>query len=53
MLYNEKRRSLIFVSKEVSADETKYMVMSREQNAGRNHDIKTDNSSFERVGGFK
>ena len=29
------------------------MVMSRDQNAGRSHNIKTDNSSFERVGEFK
>jgi len=29
------------------------MVMSRDKNAGRNHNIKTDNSSFERVEGFK
>jgi hypothetical protein len=34
---------------EVNADKTKYMVMSRDQNAGRNHNIKIDNSSFERV----
>ena len=26
------------------------MVMSRDQNAGRSHSIKTDNSSIERVG---
>jgi len=32
---------------------TKYVVMSREQNAGRSHNIKTDNSSFERVKQFK
>jgi len=38
---------------EVNADTTKYMVMSRDQNAGRNHSIKTDNSSFERVEEFK
>jgi hypothetical protein len=31
------------------AFEVKYMVVSRDQNAGRNHNIKTDNSSFERV----
>jgi hypothetical protein len=37
---------------EVTADKTKYMVMSRDQNAGRIHNIKTDNSSFERVEGF-
>ena len=28
---------------EVSADKTKYMVMSRDQKAGRSHRIKTDN----------
>jgi hypothetical protein len=30
----------------------KYMAMSRDQNAGRTHNIKTDNSSFERVEEF-
>jgi hypothetical protein len=34
---------------EVNADKIKYMVMSRDQNAGRNHSIRIDNSSFERV----
>ena len=29
------------------------MVMSRKQNAGRSHNIKTDNSSFEMVEDFK
>ena len=29
------------------------MVMSRDQNAGRSHSVKTDNSSFERVEQFK
>jgi hypothetical protein len=38
---------------EVNADKTKYMVMSRDQNAGRSHNIKTDNISFERVEEFK
>jgi hypothetical protein len=38
---------------EVNADKTKYMVMSRVQNAGRNHIIRIDNSSFERVEDFK
>jgi hypothetical protein len=28
---------------EVNADKAKYMAMSRDQNAGRNHNIKTDN----------
>jgi len=32
---------------------TRYMVMSRDQNAGRTHSIKIDNSSFERVDEFK
>jgi len=34
-------------------DKTKYMFMSRNQNAGRTHSMKTDNSSFERVEEFK
>jgi len=38
---------------EVNADRTKYMVMSRDHNAGRSHNIKIDNSSFERVEEFK
>ena len=38
---------------EVSADKTKYMVMSRDQNTGRIHSVRTDNSTFERVEGFK
>jgi hypothetical protein len=45
--------ALVAVSKnnglEVTADETKYMAMSRDQNAGQSHSIKLDNSSFERV----
>ena len=32
---------------EVNADESKYMVKSRSQNAGWCHSIKTDNGSFE------
>ena len=38
---------------EVNADKTKYMVMSPDQNAGQSHNIKIDNSSFERVEQFK
>jgi len=38
---------------EVNDDKTNYMVMSRDQNAGRSHSIKTDNSSFERVEEFR
>ena len=36
-----------------SADKTKYMVMSRDQNAGRIHNVRIDNSTFERVEEFK
>ena len=38
---------------DVNADKTKHMVMTRDQNAGRSHSIKIDNSSFERVEEFK
>jgi hypothetical protein len=34
---------------EVNANTTKYIVMSRDQTAGRRHDMKIGNSSFERV----
>jgi hypothetical protein len=34
---------------EVNADKTKYMIMSRDQNAGRSYSMKIDNSSIERV----
>ena len=36
------------IGPEINADKTKYMFMSRDQNAGRSHSMKTDNSSFER-----
>jgi len=38
---------------EVSADKTKYMVMSRDQNAGRIHRVRIDNSTLESVEEFK
>ena len=38
---------------EVSADKTKYMVMSRDQNAGRIRSVRMVNSTFERVEKFK
>jgi len=38
---------------EESVDKTKYMVMSRDQNAGRIQSVRIDNSTFERVEGFK
>jgi uncharacterized protein related to proFAR isomerase len=50
-------QALVFASKEtgleVNADKTNYIVMSRDQNVGRIHSIKTDNSFFERVEEFK
>jgi hypothetical protein len=49
--------ALLVASKEiglkVNADKTEYMIMSRDQNSGRSHNMKTDNSSFERMKGFK
>ena len=48
----ENAEALVVASKEngldVNADKTKYMVMSGDQNAGRSHSMKTDNSSIER-----
>ena len=38
---------------EVNAYKTKYMVMSRDQNAGRIHSVRIDNSTFDRVEEFK
>ena len=53
----ENAEALVVVSKEivleVNADETKCLAMSRDQNAGQSHGIKSDNSSFERVVEFK
>jgi len=53
----ENAETLVVASKEigleVNADKTKYMVMSRDQNAGRSYSMKIDNSSFERVEEFK
>ena len=38
---------------EVSADKIKYMVMSRDQDAGRIHSVSIDNCTFERVEDLK
>jgi len=38
---------------EVNTHKTKYMIVSRDQNAGRIHSMKTDNISIERVEEFK
>jgi len=54
------RRSFVWVKgpegggeQAVSANKTKYMVMSRDQNAGRIQSVRIDNSTFERVEEFK
>ena len=43
--YYKKRRNLVVASKESglesNAETTKYVVMSRDQNAGRSHNIKS------------
>jgi hypothetical protein len=38
---------------DVNAEKSKYVVMSRNQNAEKNHNIKIDNKSFESVEQFK
>ena len=43
----------LFLPVMVSMSMAVYMVMSRDQNAGRTHSMMTDNSSFERVDEFK
>ena len=53
----ENAEAVVVASKEngleVNADKTKYMVMSRDQDAERSQSIKTDNSYFGRVEDFK
>jgi hypothetical protein len=41
------------VGLKVNTEKTKYMLMSRHQNAGQNHNIKIANRSFENVAQFK
>ena len=49
----ENAETLVAATKEigleVSVDITKYVVMSRDQNSGRNHSVRIDNSTLERV----
>jgi hypothetical protein len=40
------------VGLEVKVEKTKYMSLSRHQNAGQNHDTKITNRSFENVAQF-
>jgi hypothetical protein len=55
----QNAEALIVASKEtgleVNGDKSKYLVMSRDQNAGRSHNMKMDNTrrSFETVEEFK
>jgi hypothetical protein len=53
----ENTEALVIASKEtgleVNADKTRYVVMSRDQNARQSHDINIDNSCFERVEQFR
>ena len=53
----ENAEALIVASEEigleVNTDKTKYVVMSRDQNAGQSHHMKIDNRSFERVEDFE
>jgi hypothetical protein len=53
----ENAEALVVATKgiglEVNADKTKYTVMSRDRNAGRDDSVKTDNSSIEMVEEFK
>jgi hypothetical protein len=54
---NKNTEALVIFSKEIGleviADKNKYMTVSREQNGGKRHNIKNDNSSFERQEPFK
>jgi hypothetical protein len=54
---NKNTQTLIDASKEVglevNVDETKYMLVSRDQNAGQTREIKIGNRSFENVSQFK
>jgi hypothetical protein len=56
-IIKKNKEALVVTSKEMSleinVDKIKYMVMSQDQNAGRSHSMKTDNSSFQRVEQFK
>jgi len=56
-MVGENAEALVVATKEigleVNADKTKYMIMSRDQNAGQSHSMKIDNSCIERVEEFK
>jgi hypothetical protein len=54
---NKNTQTLIDASKEVglevNVEKTKYVLVSRDQNAGQNRDINIGNRSFENVSQFK
>jgi hypothetical protein len=54
---NKSTETLIYAIKEVdleiNVEKTKYMLLSRHQNAGQSWDIKIENRSFENVPHFK
>jgi hypothetical protein len=56
-IIKKKAETLVVTTKEtgleVNADKTKYMVMFRDQNAGRSHSIKIVDVYFARVEEFK
>jgi hypothetical protein len=54
-IYVAHRRNHAEVGLEVNAEKTKYeyMLLSRHQNAGQNHNIKIGDRSFENVAQFK
>jgi hypothetical protein len=56
-IINKNTETLIDASKEVglevNVEKMKYMLVSRDQNAGQNREIKIGNRSFETVSQFK
>jgi hypothetical protein len=56
-IHKESTETLIDASKEVAlevnTEKTKYMLLSRHQNAGQNHDINIANRSLQKVAQFK
>jgi hypothetical protein len=54
---NKNTQTVIDASKEVglevNVEKTKYMLVSQDQNAGQNREIKIGNRSFENVSQFK
>jgi hypothetical protein len=57
ILYRNNTKNLVVATKEigleVNIDKTKYMVMSRDRNAGRDDRVKINNTSIDRVDEFK